>query len=75
MLDIKRNREQGAIVDERRKQIGSADRSEKIRTYNFSQDRITDHRIKKSWGNINKILNGDLEAMTNELNKELNAKS
>ncbi len=75
LLDIKKRREQGAIVDERRKQIGSADRSEKIRTYNFSQDRITDHRIKKSWGNINKILNGDLEAMTNELNKELNAKS
>lgn len=75
LLDIKRSREQGVIVDERRKQIGSADRSEKIRTYNFPQDRITDHRIKKSWGNINKILNGDLEAITNELNKELNAKS
>ena len=67
LLDIKRNREQGAITDERRKQIGSADRSEKIRTYNFPQDRITDHRIKKSWGNIDKILDGNLDRVIESL--------
>ncbi|MEK7154298.1 MAG: PCRF domain-containing protein [Patescibacteria group bacterium] len=69
LLDIKKRQEEGVVTEERRRQIGSAERAEKIRTYNFPQDRITDHRVKKSWSNIEKILNGDLEPIIKELSK------
>jgi len=60
LLEIQRLEQTGNITEERRKQVGTGDRSEKIRTYNFPQDRVTDHRIKKSWSNLPKIMEGDL---------------
>lgn len=69
LLEIKRIEETGNITEERRKQIGTGDRSEKIRTYNFPQDRITDHRIKKNWGNIDKIMAGNLDPIFEALSR------
>jgi len=71
LLEIKRIEESGNVTEERRKQIGTGDRSEKIRTYNFPQDRITDHRIKKSWGNIDRIMAGALDPILDALTKQI----
>jgi peptide chain release factor 1 len=60
----------GSISELRREQVGTGDRSEKIRTYNFPDDRITDHRLGKKFHNIEKILNGDLDPIVEAFRKQ-----
>lgn len=55
----------------RNSQIGSMMRAEKIRTYNFPQSRITDHRVKVSWHNVEAVMNGEIDQMVDDINKEI----
>ncbi len=69
LLDEKIRKEEEAESKERKEQIGTADRSEKIRTYNFLQDRVTDHRLNKSWHNIQNIMSGNLDQIIEAFKK------
>jgi len=72
LLEKKQKEEISKLGSERKAQIGFAQRAEKIRTYNFPQDRITDHRIKKRWHNIEDMMEGKLDKMIKTLQKHLN---
>jgi peptide chain release factor 1 len=63
LLDAQEEKRRQSEAKERKAQVGTGDRSEKVRTYNFPQDRITDHRIKQSWSNIPRILAGELDPL------------
>ncbi len=63
LYDMEIRRQQEAMASERRGQIGSGDRSERIRTYNFPQNRVTDHRIGLTLHNLDEILEGDLDEL------------
>lgn len=71
LLDAKLQQEAKRLAAERRDLIGTGDRSEKIRTYNFPQDRVTDHRVKESWHNIPAIMQGEIEAIVEMLDQAM----
>jgi peptide chain release factor 1 len=62
--------QQAKIASERRAQVGTGERSEKIRTYNFPQDRITDHRVKLTGSGVDRVLGGELDEFTDALASE-----
>jgi peptide chain release factor 1 len=67
LYEIEEQKRQDAQGSARRSQIGSGDRSEKIRTYNFPQSRVTDHRINKTVYQLDSVMNGDLDEFIDEL--------
>lgn len=67
LLDMARQEQQSKISQDRRKQVGTGERSEKIRTYNFPQSRVTDHRLNENFYNIEAILDGELDELIEKL--------
>ncbi len=67
LLDMERRRQEAELTQLRRSQVGSGDRAEKVRTYNFPQDRLTDHRIGLTLHNLPRILDGDLDELIDTL--------
>ncbi len=67
LLDIEQRKQEAAITQQRRSQVGTGDRAEKIRTYNFPQDRVSDHRIGLTLRNLPRILGGELDELIDAL--------
>jgi peptide chain release factor 1 len=61
LLDIEMQKQRDAIAKDRRSQVGTGERSEKIRTYNFPQNRLTDHRVNLTIHRLSEIMEGDLD--------------
>jgi len=79
-LDIEQRKQAGEITEQRRSQVGTGERAEKIRTYNFPQDRVTDHRIGLTLRNLPSIMAGELDELidaiaTSEQAKQLEAQA
>jgi peptide chain release factor 1 len=67
LYDIERQKRETELSAQRKSMIGSGDRSEKIRTYNFPQDRVTDHRIGLTVHNLPSVMNGNLDVLIDPL--------
>jgi peptide chain release factor 1 len=70
LYELERERQQAALAATRRSQIGSGERAEKIRTYNFAENRVTDHRIHQTQHKLDRVLEGELDDFTEALAAE-----
>jgi peptide chain release factor 1 len=70
LYELEREKQQAELAESRRSQIGSGERAEKIRTYNFPENRVTDHRIKLTLHRLDQVLDGDLSEVTEALRAE-----
>lgn len=75
LMDIAERERQTKIADHRRSQVGTGERSEKIRTYNFPQSRITDHRLNENFHNIEVVLDGDIDEILDHLVRQAQAEA
>ncbi len=67
LYEMAKAEQDAALAQSRKSQVGTGDRSEKIRTYNFPQSRVTDHRVGRSWHNLSAILDGDMDPILDAL--------
>jgi peptide chain release factor 1 len=67
LLDIERRKQEEQITSDRRSQVGTGERAEKIRTYNYPQDRVSDHRINLTLHNLPRVMEGDLDGLIDAL--------
>ncbi len=74
LLDIERRKQEEAITSQRRSQVGTGERSEKIRTYNYPQDRISDHRIDVTLHNLPRFMDGDIDELIDQLTADEQAR-
>ena len=74
LMDIEQRKQEAEVTEKRRSQVGTGDRSEKIRTYNFPQDRVSDHRIGLTLRNLPRILEGELDEVIDALATNYQAK-
>ena len=70
LYELEREKQQSALAEQRRSQIGTGERAEKIRTYNFPENRVTDHRIKLTEHRLDQIVGGELGSFTEALQAE-----
>jgi peptide chain release factor 1 len=73
LYELEMEKQQKALADERRSQVGTGDRSEKIRTYNYPQNRVSDHRIGLTINRLDYIIDGDIDEILNTLTSHFQA--